>query len=136
MPYNILFDSIISISPILKVELVEVRGKAMQISSDLTPSGMVTLSGLGEVEVTAVCDRLTLSTGHRLTIANKLGTAQFTVIGAREIVSMVASAVKRRPASSPSRGASGKWRDTRAGPCTLCVWSLSHPPDDTHTWSA
>ncbi len=90
------------------VRLTRARGKAMQHASDITPSGMISVSGLSLDAINAFCQAVTTVTeGKPLWIANYLGDTLFTLCGSRE-----ACEKGRALLSSPPNGAA--WSKTRA----------------------
>ena len=74
------------------LRLVRARGEAMQAASELEPSGMVSVTGLGRGECEALCAAACAAAGlpigaGDLVIANVLGPQQFVLSGAEEACS-------------------------------------------------
>jgi malonyl CoA-acyl carrier protein transacylase len=74
------------------LRLVRARGEAMQAASELEPSGMVSVTGLGRGECEALCAAACTAAGlpigaGDLVVANVLGPQQFVLSGAEEACS-------------------------------------------------
>ena len=75
------------------VRLVQKRGKAMQAASDATPSGMVSILGLDQEKVEALCQQAKQESGTPngvLQIANLLGPGNIVVSGNNALCERVA----------------------------------------------
>ena len=94
------------------IRLVDVRGRAMQAAADATPSGMLTLSGLGSsAEAEDLCASVEATTGGVLRPANYLYPGCVVVSGTESAL----SELERRLLSNDNGGVRSRGRLRVAG---------------------